>query len=88
MAHRKILLAITTLVLTTAAAPSAPSHAIVARDAPCDAYSETCRPVIQANACFAQFVRVGTKEDVLQCVDDQDEARAEELVRTFFVFIP
>lgn len=79
--HRlSLLLAITVLALNAAAAPSSPSHALVARDGPCDAYSETCRPVLQANACFAEFVRSGTKEQVLQCVDDQDEARAEELV--------
>ncbi len=75
-----LLLTVTALALNAAAAPRSPSHPLVARDGPCDAYSETCRPVIQANACFAQFVRFGTKEQVLQCVDDQDEARAEELV--------
>ncbi len=75
-----LLLTITAFALNTAAAPSSPSHSLIVRDGPCDAYSETCRPVIQANACFAQFVRFGTKEQVLQCVDDQDQARAEELV--------
>ena len=81
MRRLSLLLTVTTLVLTAAAAPTSASHALVARDGPCDAYSETCRPVIQANACFAQFVRFGTKEQVLQCVDDQDETKAEELVR-------
>ncbi len=75
-----LLLTVTALTFNAAAAPSSPSHPLVARDGPCDAYSETCRPVLQANACFAQFVRLGTKEQVLQCVDDQDEAKAEELV--------
>ncbi len=75
-----LLITITAFALNAAAAPSSPSHPLVVRDGPCDAYSETCRPVIQANACFAQFVRFGTKEQVLQCVDDQDQARAEELV--------
>jgi hypothetical protein len=83
--HRlNLLLAITTLALTAVAAPASPSHShpLVTRDGPCDAYSETCRPVLQANACFAAFVMFGTKEQVLQCVDDQDPAKAEEVVST------
>jgi hypothetical protein len=75
-----LFLAVTTLIITAAAAPASPSHPLVARDGPCDAYSETCRPVLQANACFAEFISFGTKEQMLQCVDDQDEARAKEVV--------
>ncbi|KAG7291283.1 hypothetical protein NEMBOFW57_001295 [Staphylotrichum longicolle] len=78
--HRiNLLLTLTSLALTTLAAPSSPSHSLVTRDGPCDAYSETCRPVLQANACFAAFIMVGTKQEVLQCVDDQDPVKAEEV---------
>lgn len=86
------LLPLAILLLTTLAAPSSPSHprqevSLVPQpaQAPCDAYSETCRPVIQANACFAAFISFGTKPEILQCVDDQNEGRAEELVSSFSV---
>jgi hypothetical protein len=81
--HRlSLILTITTLALTALAAPASPSHSLETRAGPCDAYSETCRPVLQANACFAAFVMFGTKEQVLQCVDDQDPVNAEEVVST------
>ncbi|KAK3897765.1 hypothetical protein C8A05DRAFT_38663, partial [Staphylotrichum tortipilum] len=82
MAPLPLLLTLITLLLTTLAAPSSPTHPRQVEhqpQTPCDAYSETCRPVIQANACFAAFISFGTKPDMLQCVDDQDEGRAEEL---------
>ncbi|KAH6635803.1 hypothetical protein F5144DRAFT_600591 [Chaetomium tenue] len=74
-----ILTTLTALVAIVLGAPAATSsHALATRDGPCDASSETCRPVLQANACFAAFIRTGTKEQVLQCVNDQDPALAEE----------
>ncbi|KAH6838611.1 hypothetical protein B0I37DRAFT_358359 [Chaetomium sp. MPI-CAGE-AT-0009] len=77
--HSPTLLAtLTTLMTTALGAPTTPSRGLAARDGPCDAFSETCRPVIQANACFAAYIRTGAKEQVLQCVDDQDPALAEE----------
>ncbi|KAK4108088.1 hypothetical protein N656DRAFT_784629 [Canariomyces notabilis] len=76
---RLSLLVISFIPFLSASAAPAPS-ALVSRDGPCDAFSETCRPVIQANACFAAFIRFGDKSTVLRCVDDQDEARAEELL--------
>jgi hypothetical protein len=79
---RLSLLVISFILFLSASAAPAPS-ALVSRDGPCDAFSETCRPVIQANACFAAFIRFGDKSTVLRCVDDQDEARAEELVSTY-----
>ncbi|KAK4032010.1 hypothetical protein C8A01DRAFT_41551 [Parachaetomium inaequale] len=78
MHNLNLLFTLTTLVASALTAPTSPSHPLVARDGPCDAYSETCRPVLQANACFAAYVRTGTKEQVLQCVDDQDPVKAEE----------
>jgi hypothetical protein len=80
MQHLSLLFTLTTLLATALGAPASSSHPLVARAGPCDAYSETCRPVLQANACFAAYVRTGTKEQVLQCVDDQDPAKAEEQV--------
>ena len=80
MLRPTFFITLTTLVATTLAAPSSPPHALVTQGGPCDAYSETCRPVLQANACFAAFIRFGTKEQVLQCVDDKDSAKAEEEV--------
>ncbi|KAK3295186.1 uncharacterized protein B0H64DRAFT_474192 [Chaetomium fimeti] len=73
-----LLATFTTLMATALGAPATASHALTARDGPCDASSETCRPVLQANACFAAFIRTGTKEQVLQCVNHQDAALAEE----------
>ncbi|KAK4243882.1 hypothetical protein C7999DRAFT_35786 [Corynascus novoguineensis] len=74
-----LLLTLTALTATTLAVPSAPHPvAVVRRDGPCDASSETCRPVLQANACFAAYITRGTKEEVLRCVNDADFAQAEE----------
>ncbi|KAK4235056.1 hypothetical protein C8A03DRAFT_37114 [Achaetomium macrosporum] len=82
MRNLNILLTLTTLILTSLGAPAShySNHPLAARDGPCDAYSETCRPVLQANACFAEFVSFGTREQMLQCVDDQDAARAEQVL--------
>ncbi len=91
MTPLSLLLTLAPFLLTTLAVPSstAPIHLRQEEtqpqpQAPCDAYSETCRPVIQANACFAAFISFGTKPEILQCVDDQDEGRAEELVSLSF----
>lgn len=78
MIRLNLLATLFTLFLGVLCAPA--SHPLVARDGPCDAYSETCRPVIQANACFAAYIMFGDRSTVLQCVDHEDEARAEELV--------
>jgi hypothetical protein len=83
-----LLTTLTTLLVTALGAPApspaltppSASHRLVARDGPCDAFSETCRPVINANACFAAYVMLGEREQMLQCVDHEDAARAEELV--------
>ena len=75
-----LLTTLTTLLVTAFAAPPPNTHRLVARDGPCDAFSETCRPVINANACFAAYVMLGEREQMLQCVDHEDAARAEELV--------
>jgi hypothetical protein len=77
-----LLTTFTTLLVAALGAPAPPSgsHRLVARDGPCDAFSETCRPVINANACFAAYVMFGEREQMLQCVDHEDAARAEELV--------
>jgi hypothetical protein len=80
MLRLSLFITVTTLIMTALGAPTSSPHALVAREGPCDADSETCRPVLQANACFAAFIRFGTKEQVLQCVDDKDAAKAEEEV--------
>ncbi|KAL2166040.1 hypothetical protein VTG60DRAFT_3405 [Thermothelomyces hinnuleus] len=84
MRSSSLLLTLATLTATALGAPSSPaagrSASIVRRAGPCDAYSETCRPVIQANACFAAYIVFGTKEQVLQCVDVNDPAKAEEAI--------
>ncbi|KAL2150525.1 hypothetical protein VTH82DRAFT_7088 [Thermothelomyces myriococcoides] len=82
MRSYSLLSTLATLVTITLGAPSSPaagrSTSVVRRDGPCDASSETCRPVLQANACFAAFIMFGTKEQILQCVDDKDPVHAEE----------
>jgi hypothetical protein len=75
-----LLTTLTALLVTALAAPAPTPHRLVARDGPCDAFSEACRPVINANACFAAYVMLGEREQMLQCVDHEDAARAEELV--------
>lgn len=74
-----------TILAAPAPSPASPSHRLVARDGPCDAFSEACRPVINANACFAAYVMFGEREQMLQCVDHEDAARAEELVSSLYI---
>ncbi|KAK3399533.1 hypothetical protein B0T20DRAFT_200260 [Sordaria brevicollis] len=46
-------------------------------EAPCDPWSDECREVITANACFAAYVPSGDIPTVLRCVDVDDSAVAE-----------
>lgn len=89
MHYPTLLTTLTTLMVAVLGAPATTSsHTLATRDGPCDASSETCRPVLQANACFAAYIRTGTKEQVLQCVNDQDPVLAEEQVRVTMARTP
>lgn len=52
----------------------------VAAEGPCDAWSDDCRDMEQANACLAEFIRTDSKADILRCVSP-DEATATRIVR-------
>lgn len=54
----------------------------VAAEGPCDAWSDDCRDMEQANACLAEFIRTDSKADILRCVSP-DEATATRIVRDF-----
>ena len=84
-----ILIAFMGLVMGVLSAPAGTSNAVklpraFQAAAPCDAWSEECRDVIQANACFAMYMFNPTTADksaVLDCVDINDEEVAERKVR-------
>lgn len=82
-----LLVTLTTFLAGAMGAPSSQPHRLVARDGPCDASSETCRPVLMANACFAAYILFGDREQVLRCVDHEDLDRAEELVSSLPCFL-
>jgi len=83
MQNLNILIAFMALVMGVLSAPTSNSIKLpraLQAAAPCDAWSEECRDVIQANACFAMYMFNPTTADksaVLDCVDINDEEVAE-----------
>lgn len=57
--------------------------ATVAAEGPCDAWSDDCREMEQANTCLAAFITRSSKADILRCVSP-DEATATRIVRDFY----
>lgn len=41
-------------------------------DGPCDVNSDSCRSVINASACFNEFLSFGNKNQVLNCLTGTD----------------
>ncbi|KAJ0120761.1 hypothetical protein J7T55_015494 [Diaporthe amygdali] len=51
-----------------------------AQEAPCDAYSHACLNVIQANTCFAAYIRGNNVTEMLRCVNVSNQTLATEEV--------
>lgn len=51
-----------------------------AQEAPCDASTQACLNVMQANTCFAAYIRGNNVTEMLRCVNVNDQALAREEV--------
>lgn len=60
---------LTTLVASTSA-----------QEAPCDASTQACLNVMQANTCFAAYIRGNNVTEMLRCVNVNDQTLAREEV--------
>ncbi|KAK3331578.1 hypothetical protein B0T19DRAFT_83285 [Cercophora scortea] len=79
MRYPSVLLVVTAYILGASAAPGVTSARSFA-EAPCDAWSDECREVITANACFAAYVPSKNKTQILECVDVDDPVVAERKI--------
>lgn len=51
-----------------------------AQEAPCDASTQACLNVMQANTCFAAYIRGNNVTEMLRCVNVNDQTLAREEV--------
>lgn len=51
-----------------------------AQEAPCDASTQACLNVMQANTCFAAYIRGNNVTEMLRCVNVNDQSIAREEV--------
>lgn len=51
-----------------------------AQDAPCDASTQACLNVMQANTCFAAYIRGNNVTEMLRCVNVENQTLAREEV--------
>ncbi|KAG6362641.1 hypothetical protein INS49_007733 [Diaporthe citri] len=49
-----------------------------AQEAPCDASTQACLNVMQANTCFAAYIRGNNVTEMLRCVNVNDQTLARE----------
>ncbi|KAL2275563.1 hypothetical protein FJTKL_01953 [Diaporthe vaccinii] len=49
-----------------------------AQEAPCDASTQACLNVMQANTCFAAYIRGNNVTEMLRCVNVNDQTLATE----------
>lgn len=53
-----------------------------AQEPPCDASTQACLNVMQANTCFAAYIRGNNVTEMLRCVNVDDQTLAREEVST------
>lgn len=51
-----------------------------AQEAPCDASTQACLNVMQANTCFAAYIRGNNVTEMLRCVNVENQTLAREEV--------
>lgn len=64
---------------STAFVASLASYA-TAQDAPCDASTQACLNVMQANTCFAAYIRGNNVTEMLRCINVNNQTLATEEV--------